>query len=80
MFVTIEPPFATYANAAATRLRYLFPTITFEVEGDGIRVDGPCEIDEAALQQEIHYALYREKIYAETLSLRRSLIEAVTSK
>ncbi len=80
MVVKIEPPFSNYANAAVARLRYLFPTIAFEVEGDGIRADGPCEIDEAALQREIHYALYREKIYAETLSLRRSFIEAVTSK
>jgi hypothetical protein len=32
------------------------------------------------IAREVHYALYREKIYAETLPLRRSLIEAVTGK
>jgi hypothetical protein len=66
-----------YAEPALARLRYLYPRLTFALCESGIKVNGDTSVVSIAAR-EVLYAVYREKIYAETLPLRRSLIDAVT--
>lgn len=80
MIVSVEDTFKPYADAALTRLRYLYPGVTFTLARSGIEAEGdPAALTEA-LCRDIHYALYREKIYAQTLPMRRALIETVTRR
>ena len=74
----IPAGFGRYVVAAVTRLSYLMSNITFAVEAERIVYASEQEIECAKLEREIAHALYREKIYAETLEMRRSLIEALT--
>jgi hypothetical protein len=69
-----------YVEPALARLRYLYPDIEFAAAGNDIEVLSAKGEPAAMVEREIRYALYREKIYAETLPLRRALIKAVTSK
>ena len=82
MIVPVPKAFWPYVDPALERLRYLYPKAVFTVEkaGECIRAESTESMDEETLRREIHYAVYREKIYAETLSLRRSLVEAVTRR
>jgi len=80
MIVVVEEPFKPYAEAAITRLHYLYPAVSFDLVAEGIEIGGDPGIAAESLSREIHYALYREKIYGETMSMRRSLIEAVTRR
>ncbi len=80
MIVEVAERFRPYTDAALARLQYLYPKINFVLIADGIEVSGNIDIPSETLSREIHYALYREKIYAETLPMRRALIEAVTHR
>lgn len=82
MIVPIPKDFWPYVDPALVRLRYLYPKAVFAVEnaGECIRAEITDSVDEDTLRREIHYALYREKIYTETLPLRRSLMKAVTQR
>jgi hypothetical protein len=80
MIVPVEGPFRPHIATAVTRLRYLFPALRFEASVDWIIVTGKVGVDANALAREIQYALYREKIYSETLPMRHALIEAVTRR
>lgn len=80
MMIPVEVPFRPHIASAVTRLRYLFPALRFEVAADGISVTGEVGARSDALAREIQYALYREKIYAETLPMRQALVETVTRR
>lgn len=80
MGITIDPVLLPYLGSALARMRYLYPDIEFVVKGNVVEVAGKANRPSAAAERDVLYALYREKIYAETLPLRRALIEAVTSK
>ena len=66
-----------YAEAAVTRLSYLYPSIGFVLYDDCIEVSGTGDVSTETIAKEINYALYREKVFAETLSMRRDLISGV---
>jgi hypothetical protein len=69
-----------YVEPALARVRYLYPSFEFVFEAGAIEINGGLGAATAPVIREVQYALYREKIYAETLPLRRALIEAVTGK
>jgi hypothetical protein len=80
MIIHTADPLRLYAESALARLRYLYPALTFSVAPEGIEVKGEMDTAPEELQRAIHHALYREKIYAETLPMRRALMEAVTRR
>ena len=80
MNVPIAPVMLPYIEPVLARLRYLHPNVQFELAGKAIEIACPPDTPTAEIQRDVQYALYREKIYAETLPLRRALIEAVTGK
>lgn len=61
-----------YAAAAIARLRYLRPSWTF-VERDGV-IEVGADASSQDVGREVFHAIYREKIYTETLALRRDLL------
>jgi len=74
--LTVPNQLHSYMPTTLIRLNYLYPDLTFSVETTDIVV-GNCPVDrETFIKRDVLYTLYREKIYAETLSMRRSLFEA----
>jgi len=80
MFVRVAPPLQPYVDQALTRLAYLYPRVKFAAVPGGILIEEERAVEVNELARNVHYALYREKIYAETLPLRRALVEAVAGK
>jgi hypothetical protein len=72
----IEEPMAEFAAIAITRLSYLFPAIRFSKSDSAIVAESDDKLP-ATIGQEIAYALYREKIYCNTLEIRRSLYSRI---
>jgi hypothetical protein len=79
--VRVEIPngFEKSAEVALQRLKYLYPHATLSIVGSVI--EGAADPQDASLlSREIHYALYRERIYAQTFPLREALVGAVTRR
>lgn len=76
MVIDVPISFLEYMEAACVRLGYLFPELVFCGTKEGVKVDYPDEIadpSEAEVRKQILHQLYREKIYTETLSIRKWL-------
>jgi hypothetical protein len=69
-----------YLNAAIVRLSYLHPNACFEVTEGGLNATGHFKGSEASIRRDILFSVYREKIYQETLPMRRQLFDAVLSR
>ena len=72
------PSLAPYLDGALMRIGYLLPDVVFERDGNSSAVAAYLPEDSAldrapAVRKEFFYALYREKIYAETLEIRKQL-------
>jgi hypothetical protein len=80
MRVLVDPMMVPFVEPALARLGYLFPKVEFVFEGSAIAIKDTFGAPPETVAREVRYALYREKIYAETLPLRRALVEAVTGK
>lgn len=66
----IEDEFEPYVTAAITRFLYLFPSASIENDGSHVRVNDGTSSEET-IRRDFTHLLYREKVYAETLDLRR---------
>ena len=78
--VEIPHDFQRFVEGALIRLKIQYPSLRFSTSGQGIEVGElpPDRLDE--LRKNILHAIYREKIYSETLPLRHALINAVTAR
>ena len=65
-----------YLSLAITRLSYLYPKLNFEKRNNSIFVKGLIE-DEENIKKEINFSVYREKIYAENLEIRKKIFEEI---
>lgn len=71
--IDIPEEFGKFVPAAIVRLTYLYPDYEFS-DGDGsvfVTVNDDEQSDE--LKREVMHQIYRERIYSETLSVRRWL-------
>lgn len=79
---TIEVPqnFQCFVESALIRLQVQYPSLRFSASGQGVAVEElpPDMLDD--LRKNVLHAIYREKIYSETLPLRHALIGAVTAR
>lgn len=80
MLIEIPPELIKPAEAAIVRLGYLYPSLNFQLADEGIRVAGALPADISTLRKDALHAVYREKIYAETLAMRTAFISAMTRK
>ena len=76
----IESPLEPYVPAAIVRLGYLHPSWEIEFSESSIRVRSALETGKPLVQREVFHSVYREKILAETLDMRRDLLKLVASK
>jgi hypothetical protein len=65
-----------YLDLAVTRLSYLYQKLNFERKVNSILAKGPID-DEENIKKEINFAVYREKIYAENLEIRKKIFEEI---
>ena len=74
--ISVGQQFIPYVDSALARVGYILPgvEINFDDVGNKIEVEniGKYAIEEVI--KEINYALYREKIYHETLPLRSKIL------
>lgn len=78
--VDVSPQFEKHANSAMLRLQALYPTCQFTWRDGGISIRGSIDLTEERFRKDVLHAVYREKIYAETLTMRQALVAAVTSR
>ena len=78
--VDIPSGFQEIAETALLRLGYLYPAAIFTIVDGVIAASVDTGADFKVLEREIRYALYRERIYTQTLDLRQALIDAVTRR
>ena len=73
VIVTVDEPFRPFVATALARLRYLHPHAEFDLCEGGVlvTVTGGAA---PTIARDVSFILYREKIYAETLPLRRALL------
>lgn len=78
--IDIPQSFRRFVEGALLRVQIQYPALRFQVAPNGIEVAAlPADhLDD--LRKNVLHAVYREKIYAETLPLRQALIDAVTAK
>lgn len=62
------------------RLQTLYPGCQFAWRDGGISKRGSSDLTEERFRKDVLHAVYREKIYAETLLMRQALVAAVTSR
>lgn len=80
LVVDVSPQFAKHANSAMLRLQALHPACRFTWHEGRISIRGSSDLTEEQFRKDVLHAVYREKIYAETLPMRQALIAAVTSR
>jgi hypothetical protein len=79
LIIPVSEVLQQHAEHAVVRLGYLYPKISFSCQVHTILVSSETEIDEIKIRRDVLYALYREKIYAETLSMRQALVTMVSA-
>jgi len=62
------------------RFRVLYPNALIEQRAAAIQISQTDHIEASNAEREFLHLLYRERIYAETLSMRRSLLQALTKE
>lgn len=76
--VAVEAQLLPHLPAAATRLGYLYPELVFETVPEGMAITGSLDI--SVVRRELLHQVYRERIFAETLPLRRTLIDGLLAR
>ncbi|WP_112098756.1 hypothetical protein [Mesorhizobium hawassense] len=78
--IEIPQDFQCFVEGALIRLQVQYPSLRFSASSHGVEVEElpPDRLDD--LRKNVLHAIYREKIYSETLPLRHALIGAVTAR
>jgi len=58
-------------SRSVLRLKYLYPKAKIKLINKSITFDGECEFE--LINQEVHKVVYSEKIYLETLDIRKKI-------
>lgn len=66
-----------YVGATLTRLGYLYDGVSFAFEGGFITAVPEDMDDELPSKGEVAQTIYREKIYQETLDMRKTLYRGI---
>lgn len=77
--VSIPRPFKDYLDAAIVRASYLYPDLKLEYSQDSVEtiiVSSEKTFDFESFKKDFLNILYRERIYSETLSIRKTIYMA----
>jgi hypothetical protein len=78
--VTVPAGFVAYVESALVRLGYLYPDVTWSFDPDIGLLKAAYEPGARCgevLAKEASFQLYRERIYRDTLEIRRKIYEAI---
>jgi hypothetical protein len=78
--IAVPQSFSAFVDGALLRIQSKYPSLRFCALGSDIGVSNLPKNEKDRVRKDVLYALYREKIYVETLPLRKALIYAVTSQ
>ena len=73
----IDQLFMPWLPDASVRFQYLYPELELSVDGNIVRFTG-TNAGDPRVKQEFQFCLYRQKIFEQTLPMRKMLIEGVT--
>ena len=73
--ISVSQEFHEFIPAATLRLKYLFPEVDIEATVNGVRLSGTAKMDASQIEAEITYQVYREKVFQQTLPMRRDLYQ-----
>ena len=76
MIIEVPEDFQQFVDATIVRISYLYPGHTFTTQDSSIRVSFPDDepnTSKGLIRKEIFYQLYRQRIYEETLPIRKWL-------
>lgn len=76
----IAPELMPYVADAVARFRYLYPSVNVTTIGAMVVAIGNETVNATEIEQQFMFCLYRQKIYAETLPLRRTLLAGVVGQ
>ncbi|WP_234906708.1 hypothetical protein [Rhizobium rhizogenes] len=74
--LTLPAQLLPFLPEGLTRFQYLNPDATTEVDGNVVSIGGADDCSVA--KRDLLFCLYRQKVYAESLPMRRALIAGVT--
>ncbi len=77
--IRIGPEFRPFLDDAIARFSYLYPDVSVAVDAE-VTLSFKEGTDEGKLIREFQFALYRQKIFAETLPLRKAIISGVMGR
>lgn len=75
MLVEIAPDLQDAVDGAILRAAYLFPQVSFERAGNGVKISGLPPSDAPKLKKEFSYLVYREHIRRRFEHQRRRALE-----
>ncbi len=78
--IEIDPSFLPYTAAAKIRFLVVYPSCSISILGDDVRISKDQGLDNLQIAKEFRHCLYREKIYQETLDMRRGIVRALVEK
>ena len=78
--IEISQDFRSFVDGALVRVRAQYPSLRFVASAAGVEVACISSGDLDEVRKSVLHAVYREKIYVETLPLRQALIVGVTAK
>ena len=76
----VTAPFHPYIDACIVRLSYLYPDLDLSSDGSSVFATGRVKTASNDIKSEIAHALYREKIFADTLGIRTAIHAALFSQ
>ncbi len=77
--IPISSEFREFIPSAALRLRYIYPNLKIEPTANGVKLSSVAELEATQVEQEVFYQIYREKIFQQTLPMRRDLYKMLGS-
>ena len=77
--IAIPSLFRGYLEGALVKVGAQFPTCSFAINGNNVHILGVPTNEAASITTTVLHAVYREKIYVETLEMRQALVRTVMS-
>lgn len=77
ILINVPEKFGKFIDAALMRFGYLYPDVPIKLKDGEIFITSN-EIEFFKLKQEILHLIYKEKIYEETLEIRKSIYKSIS--
>lgn len=76
--IDIPSKFESFLDTAILRFQYLYPELELAIIGLRVNIRTPQPHSLSSLKKELLHLLYKEKIYSETLEIRKALYRGIS--